>query len=329
MRHEQLSVGELTSEGAKLGTSNVMRKDGSGDALLATATGATIPADASSGYAVGCELVITDAVLGMASRWVNIGTSTSSKFRSYGPVVGPSIYKLVTQTSAGGDTTETILIQGIRQTTDISMIGHIISDDTDEIESQIIGLLDTITIVASADPVATNKNYAAAIVRSGCEPEWEIFAAATYDSIGGNAAEAITVTGVLATDIAFACHAETDDNDAIGKAICTANTVTITSSADPSTTHAWHYVVMRPKGTFVPSHYIAYADVHTTVGGAAAEAITVAGALATDVAMVTFAATDDNDTIEQSVLTANTLTVTLSADPSTAHKLAYWIMRAY
>ena len=328
-RHEELSIGELTLTGTSNNTVTVMSRDANRDVSSAETT--SIPADASSGYAVGCELILTDAVLGMAARWVNVGSITSSKFRPYGPRVGPSILKLVEAISAGGDTTETITIQGIRVTTDISMVGHIVSNDTDEIESQII-TQNTVTIVASADPVSTEHQYAAAIVRSGIEPEWDIFAAATYDSVGGNVAEAITVAGVLATDVAFACHAEAIDNDAIGKVVCTANTVTITSDADPVTAHAWHYVVMRPRGTFVPSHYIAYAGIVTSGSGdngGETEAFTIAGILATDVAMVTFAATDDNDTIEQTVLTADTMTITLSADPGTAHKLAYWIMRAY
>ncbi len=95
------------------------------------------------------------------------------------------------------------------------------------------------------------------------------------------------------------------------------------------TDHIWAYVVLRPRGTFKPSHYVAYAGVHTTVGGAAAEAITVTGAMATDVPIVFYNTTDDTDTIVKAVVTANTLTVTMSADPGATHKLAYMILRAY
>jgi hypothetical protein len=39
--------------------------------------------------------------------------------------------------------------------------------------------------------------------------------------------------------------------------------------------------------------------------------------------------TDDTDTIVKAVVAANTLTVTMSADPGATHKLAYMILRAY
>ena len=90
-------------------------------------------------------------------------------------------------------------------------------------------------------------------------------------------------------------------------------------------------MVIRPRGTFKPSHYIAYAGTHTTVGGAAAEAVTITGARATDIPIVVYNTTNDTDSILKVVMTKNTMTmtVTCSADPSTVHAFSYMILRAY
>lgn len=78
-----------------------------------------------------------------------------------------------------------------------------------------------------------------------------------------------------------------------------------------------------------PSHVIKFASQYTTTGGAAAEAITVTGALNTDLAFVQMV--DDgtsNVTIVNAVVTANTLTVTFSADPGNDTIINYQIIRA-
>jgi hypothetical protein len=296
--------------------------------LITWAEGPTIPPAAGSGYAPGCMFVKSDAVLGQSMYWINSGTATSCLFVPFGPVFGYGIHAAGGPvTSVGGDTTEVISLEGIAMDTDIALVNHEISDDNDQIVAAISGE-GNITITGSADPL-TAHGYAYALLRNKCTPQWDVFAAGTATTAGGAAAEAITVTGVLATDIALANYSATDDTDTISDILCSANTVTVTCSADPSTTHGLHYAVLRPRGTFKPSHYVAYAGVHTTVGGAAAEAITVTGALATDIPIVVYNTTDDTDSILKAVMTANTLTVTCSADPSTAHKLAYMVLRAY
>lgn len=78
-----------------------------------------------------------------------------------------------------------------------------------------------------------------------------------------------------------------------------------------------------------PSHVVKFAGQPTTAGGAAAEAITVTGALATDLAFVQMV--DDgtnNTTIVNAVVTADTLTVTFSADPGADAVINYQILRA-
>jgi hypothetical protein len=78
-----------------------------------------------------------------------------------------------------------------------------------------------------------------------------------------------------------------------------------------------------------PTYKVVYAGTHTSVGGDATEAITVTGALSTDLVFVqlkTAGATPR--TVVTAVPTTNTVTVTLSGDPSTDHVLYYQVLRA-
>lgn len=70
------------------------------------------------------------------------------------------------------------------------------------------------------------------------------------------------------------------------------------------------------------------ADQYTTVGGAAAEAITIAGLAATDLAYVQVVDNGTgNVTALQAVCTANTLTVTFSGNPGADTIINYQILR--
>lgn len=81
--------------------------------------------------------------------------------------------------------------------------------------------------------------------------------------------------------------------------------------------------------TVRPSHMIVYAGQPTTVGGAAAEAITVTGALNTDLAFVQMVDDGTNNvTIVDAVVTADTLTVTFSGDPGNDAVINYQLVRA-
>jgi hypothetical protein len=222
---------------------------------------------------------------------------------------------------------------GVSPAWDVAGVGHCISNDADNIVSAIlseaISTGPVLTITGSADPSTAHK-YNYFVARYGTINDYDIIFAGTHTTVGGAAAEAITLTGALATDLGFACYGATNDTDTIAKVIMTANTMTVTMSADPSTVHSLHYMVLRPKGgVLAPSHYIKYAGTHTTVGGAAAEAVTITGALPTDIPIVGYSVTDDTDTILKTVMTANTMTVTCSADPSTAHGFWYFILREY
>lgn len=78
-----------------------------------------------------------------------------------------------------------------------------------------------------------------------------------------------------------------------------------------------------------PSHVIKFASQVTTVGGAAAEAITVTGAVAaTDRAFVQVVDNGTNNvTVLQAVVTNNTLTVTFSGDPGADTIINYQLIR--
>lgn len=69
-----------------------------------------------------------------------------------------------------------------------------------------------------------------------------------------------------------------------------------------------------------------FAKQYTTVGGAAAEAITINGVLATDLAFVQVVNDGTaNVTVLQAACTANTLTVTFSGNPGADTIINYWI----
>jgi hypothetical protein len=313
-RREEFTVGKLNITG-------------SGNSPINIQAGTSVPADGSAGYPPGSSFYLVSAALGAVPQWINVGTAASCKFRPFGPQIGYGIIAAGQQASAGGDATETITLGNCPALTDDAFVGHYASDDTDNILAATL-TNNLITITGSADP-STVHGYNFGVFREGAVGMYDIVFAGTRTLAGGAAAEAITLTGALATDLGFACYSATNDTDTIAKVVMTANTMTVTMSADPSTAHGLHYMVLRQRGMGKPSHYIAYAGIHTTVGGNATEAITVTGALATDVAYVWYDTTNDTDTILKSVLTANTLTVTMSADPSTAHKLGYLILRAY
>jgi hypothetical protein len=327
--YKNITVDTITRLGDRVSAvgPKVFDRDALGNALFAAGT--TVPANAGAGFAVGCEFLKTDAVLGQCARWRNQGTTASCQFRPYGPVIGYGAYSYVSHVaSAGGDATETLALPSLFGPWDITFTEH------KTVGSSPVGLVGqalsngTLTIKETADP-STDHIYNVLSLRNGCVPGYDIYAAGTHTTAGGDTTEDITISGVVATDIAFATYGVTNDTDVIRGVAAAAGKITVTCSADPSTVHALHYVVFRPRGTFRPSHYIAYAGAHTTVGGAAAEAITVTGAAVGDIPIVQYGVTNDTDTITKAVVTADTITVTATADPSTAHTFNYMLLRAY
>lgn len=73
-----------------------------------------------------------------------------------------------------------------------------------------------------------------------------VVAAANYTTAGGAAAEAITISGLLSTDIAVVTLKTAGATPrTVSKAACTTDTLTITFSGDPSTDHVVAYQVVR------------------------------------------------------------------------------------
>jgi hypothetical protein len=286
----------------------------------------TIPASGLKGWETGAKFFKQGATLGQSIQWINVGDKTGCLFVPTGPVMGYGFARGGYRAATTGSATQTFSVDDIRAS-DFSLAEYAVSDDTDQLLAQVTAD-GKITLTLGADPLAAHGlNWV--VMRNKCVPDYDIFAAGTRTTVGGSTAEAITVTGAQAGDMAFVTYSATDDTDTIAKAVVTANTLTVTMSADPGATHGHHYMILRPRGAFKPSHYVAYAGTATTVGGAAAEAFTITGALATDIPIVKYKTTDDTDTILKSVMTANTLTVTFSANPIAAHSIAYVILRAY
>jgi hypothetical protein len=78
-----------------------------------------------------------------------------------------------------------------------------------------------------------------------------------------------------------------------------------------------------------PSHVVKFGSRFTTLGGAAAEAITLTGALSSDLAFVRLVNDGTaNVTISSWAMTADTLTVTFSGDPGNDAIIEYVVYRA-
>lgn len=125
----------------------------------------------------------------------------------------------------------------------------------------------------------------------------------------------------IATDVAMSGDATLANTGALTIA---ANAITTAKILNANVTLA------KLAAGITPSHVIKFANQVTTVGGAAAEAFTVTGAVgATDRAFVQVVNDGTaNITVLQAVVTDNTLTVTFSANPGNDAVINYQIIRA-
>ena len=81
---------------------------------------------------------------------------------------------------------------------------------------------------------------------SGITPSHIVKYAAEYTTTGGSASEAITVAGVLATDLVFVqVKNDGTNNRTVLQAAATLNTITVTFSGDPGADLVLYYQVLR------------------------------------------------------------------------------------
>lgn len=231
------------------------------------------------------------------------------------------------EATAGGATTEAIASTMPLQVTDQVYAEYSTTNDTDVFNKVIVDGPFSLTSLLSADP-STAHAIEWVAVREGGTPAYGVFAAGTFTTAGGDAAESITVTGALASDIAMVqVKTRGASPVTLAAAVCAANAITVTLSADPSTDHVLSYAVLRPLGNFTPSHYIYAAGNHTTVGGSATESITVGGVVAGDIAFAALRVTNDTDSVLAVTTTSDAVSVLGSADPLTAHAYSYIVLR--
>jgi len=77
---------------------------------------------------------------------------------------------------------------------------------------------------------------------------FEVFSAGTFTTAGGDTDETITVTGMLATDVAIVTLATAGASPVtVIDSIAAAGQIDVDMSADPSTDHVLNYMVLRKK----------------------------------------------------------------------------------
>ena len=295
----------------------------------------SLPAAGSSGIEFGEIVRLNGAALGQSPLWVNAGSNTSSKLIPLpAPVAGYApVWGFLRDDITGNAATNHAYVDDALAA-DLIFAQMNETDNNEWMLTAITGGYGKVTVTASADGSGAVSHSVLGLRQYGI-PGYAIVAAGEYACVADDdTTVAITVAGVKAGDIGFAMYSVADDTTDIIQAVCcTTNTVTITVSNDPgaANVHKWDYVVFRKlDGSFQPSHYIAYAGAHTSVGGDATEAITITGALATDTAVISLTTMDDTDNVGKGVVTANTLTLTCSADPTASAKVYnYMILRSY
>lgn len=291
---------------------------------------ASVPADGLAGYAPGTY--IYKGTEPFKAVYVNIGTIASCKFVRASP---PSTdeWAIIDAKVIACSTGVTAFVGNPRVpllTTDLAFAEYATSDDSDQ--PQLVNVIVDYIGATIVDPLAAHSLSCVAL-RKGGEANFQVFAAGTFTTAGGDTAESITVAGVLPSDV---CLVQMQTKGAspttIDEAICAAGSITIEMTADPATDHVFSYVVFRAAGTFKPSHYVYAAGTYVCVtADAAGMLVPVTGALTSDVAFACISKTNDTDVlVSRKVTAAGVLTITNSADPDVdgTHEFDYFLLRA-
>lgn len=179
------------------------------------------------------------------------------------------------------------------------------------VELQINALLPNITTITTNTNIAPGS-ISTAMLANGAVTGAKMAALPSGDILvgsAGNVATAVAMSG----DVAII---------ASGATTIQANAITTAKILNANVTLA------KLSSTLAPQSIIKFSSQYTTLGGAAAEAITVTGALTSDLAFVQLVNRGPNTvTVLIAVVTANTLTVTFSADPGAGAILNYQLTR--
>ena len=105
--------------------------------------------------------------------------------------------------------------------------------------------VDTDTCVIEFDDMFAAPLNTLSRMATGIKPSHVVKYAGTGNLTAGQTAHAITVTGVAATDIVTAVVRASTNAVSVVKCVPTANTITVTTSADPGATSTVDYTVLR------------------------------------------------------------------------------------
>lgn len=233
--------------------------------------------------------------------------------------------------TSGGDTTE-LLTNHQFNNTNLLFTSFSITNDTDSLVTVTNSDHSLMTTILSADP-STDHSYDYVGINNNPsigDVPWQIVGAFNATTAGGDADEAVTVTGSLPTDIVVVSLEDDGANDITIAAanVTSAGTVIVNLSADPATAAVMSGIVVRPNSTDdLESHSIVFAGSHTTAGGAAVEEITVTGVLATDI-VIAMQNTKVAQQFEYAHAIANTVRVTFNADPGADEVISWMVLRA-
>ena len=148
--------------------------------------------------------------------------------------------------------------------------------------------------------------------------------------VHGNDANGMYVVTSISTNVTVGSYAAIGTVDTANLADGAVTTVKLDADAVTNAKIADDAVSLENLDSGItPSHIVVFAGQPTTAGGGAAEAITVTGAAATDLAFVEMVDDGTNNvTIVNAVVTTNTLTVTFSGDPGADCVINYQLLRA-
>jgi hypothetical protein len=196
--------------------------DENGYVLIGKFDTASIPDTTANVFQKGCTMIKTDAGNGVSAIYENTGTLAAPAW-SLIPATGSGITELTGDVTAGpGSGTQAATIAN----------GAVIAAK--------------IATAAVTTAKISDGNVTIAKLEAGVQPQSIVKFAAQYTTGGGAAAEAITVTGALSTDLAFVQLVNPGSNTvSVVSAVITADTLTITFSGDPGADAVINYQITR------------------------------------------------------------------------------------